>query len=70
MSLGIENSLGEAVQSATTDLANWLEHDYKLQPKETAVVLGTAMQYNIAELVDPVVHVVAKIRKDVLAGIK
>jgi acetamidase/formamidase len=70
MSLGIENSLGEAVQSATADLANWLEHDYKLQPKEAAVVLGSAMQYNIAEVVDPVVHVVAKIRKDVLAGIK
>jgi hypothetical protein len=33
-------------------------------------VLGTAMQYNIAEVVDPLVHIVAKIRKDALANIK
>ena len=66
MSLGIANSLPEATQEATTDLANWLEHDYKLSPNEAAMVLGTAMQYNIAELVDPLVHVVAKIRKDIL----
>ena len=70
MSLGIANSLPEAVQSATTELANWLQHDYKLEPNEAAIVLGTAMQYNIAELVDPLVHVVAKIRKDALAGLK
>jgi acetamidase/formamidase len=70
MSLGIANSLPEAVQSATTELANWLQREYKLEPNEAAIVLGTAMNYNIAELVDPLVHVVAKIRKDALAGMK
>jgi len=54
------------VQEATTELAVWLEHDYKLNPNEAAMVLGTAMQYNIAEVVDPLVHVVAKVRKDML----
>jgi hypothetical protein len=34
------------------------------------MVLGTAIQYNIAELVDPLVHVVAKVRKESLAGLK
>jgi len=70
MALGIANSLAEAVQSATTELANWLQRDYKLEPNEAAIVLGTAMQYNIAEVVDPLVHVVAKVRKDTLAGLK
>jgi len=70
MSLGIANSLPEAVQSATTELANWLQRDYELKPNEAAIVLGTAIQYNIAELVDPLVHVVAKIRKDALVGLK
>jgi acetamidase/formamidase len=70
MALGIANSLPEAVQSATTGLANWLQHDLKLEPNEVAVVLGTAVQYNIAELVDPLVHVVAKIHKSALAGLK
>jgi acetamidase/formamidase len=70
MALGIANSLPEAVESATTELANWLQKDYKLQPNEAAIVLGTAIQYNIAELVDPMAHVVAKVRKDALAGLK
>lgn len=70
MSLGIANSLPDAVQSATTELANWLEREYKLEPNEVAIVLGTAMQYNIAEVVDPLVHVVAKVRKDLLTGLK
>jgi len=70
MALGIANSLPEALQSATTELASWLQHDYKLAPNEAAIVLGTGMQYNVAEVVDPLVHVVAKVRKDVLAGLK
>ena len=70
MSLGIANSLSEAVQTATTELVDWLQRDYKLEPNEAAVMLGTAVQFNIAEVVDPLVHVVAKIRKDVLAKLK
>ena len=70
MALGIANSLPEAVQSATTGLATWLQQDRKLEPNEVAVVLGTAIQYNITEVVDPLVHVVAKIRKSALADIK
>ena len=70
MSLGIANSLSEAVQSATTELANWLQREHKLEPNEAAIVLGTAVQYNIAEVVDPLVHVVAKIRKNTLLGLK
>jgi acetamidase/formamidase len=70
MSSGIGNSLTDALQLATTQLANWLQRDYKLEPNEAAVVLGTAMRYDIAEVVDPLVHVVAKIRKDVVAQLK
>jgi amidase len=58
------------VQSATTELARWLERDYQLDPNEAAIVLGTSMEYNIAELVDPLVHVVAKVRKDSLQTLK
>jgi len=70
MALGIANSLPEAVQSATSELASWLQRDHKLTPNEAAMVLGTAMEYNIAEVVDPLVHVVAKVRKERLAGLK
>lgn len=70
MSSGIGNSLTDALQQATTQLVNWLQSDYALTPNEAAVVLGTAMQYDIAEVVDPLVHVVAKIRKEVVAQLK
>jgi amidase len=70
MSLGIGNSLDDALRMATTRLTNWLQKDYKLEPNEAAIVLGTAMRYDIAEVVDPLVHIVAKIRKDALATIK
>jgi amidase len=70
MSSGIGNSLTDALQLATTQLVNWLETEYKLTPNEAAVVLGTAMRYDIAEIVDPLVHVVAKISKDAVAKLK
>lgn len=66
---GIANSLPEAVQGATTNLARWLEEEYKLNASEIGVVLGTSIRYEIAELVDPEVHVVAKIAKNLLAPI-
>jgi amidase len=70
MSSGIGNSLTDALQLATTQLVNWLQREFKLEPDEAAVVLGTAMRYDIAEVVDPLVHVVAKIRKDAVAQLK
>jgi amidase len=70
MASGIANSLPEALQQATTSLATWLEEDYKLTANEAAVVLATSIRYDIAEVVDPFVHVVAKIEKSTLSRIK
>ena len=70
MASGIANSLTEAVQQATTNLSQWLADDYKLNANEVALVLGTSIRYDIAELVDPLVHVVAKIDKSVLSQIQ
>src|SRR6266436_5034465 len=69
MALGVANSMPEAVQRATTQLATWLEDDFKLNPSEVAMVLGFAIRYDVAELVDPHVHMVAKIKRSSLAGL-
>jgi amidase len=69
MASGIANSLPEALQQATTNLSQWLADDYKLTPNEIALVLGTAIQYDVAEVVDPLVHVVARIDKKALASL-
>jgi acetamidase/formamidase len=66
MASGIAGSLDEAFRNATTNLARWLEKTYKLNPAEVSSVLGTSMVYDIAEVVDPQVHVVAKVPKSVL----
>jgi acetamidase/formamidase len=70
MASGIGGSLQDALQEATTQLARWIERDYKLTPNESALVLGTSIRYDIAEVVDPQVHIVAKVAKSVLEGLK
>jgi acetamidase/formamidase len=67
MASGIAGSLQDALRQATTELARWLERDYKLSANESNVVLGTSIRYDVAEVVDPQIHVVAKVSKAVLA---
>jgi amidase len=70
MAMGVANSLPDALKQATTQLVRWLEHDYHLTPNEAAIVLGTAVRYDIAEVVDPQVNIVAKVSKAALAQLK
>jgi amidase len=70
MASGIAGSIDDAFRGATTNLVRWLEKKYGLNAAEVSSVLGTAMVYEVAEVVDPSVHVVAKIPKSVLAGLK
>jgi acetamidase/formamidase len=70
MVMGIANSLEDALRSATTGISKWLAHTYNLNSAEIAMVLGSSMRYDIAEVVDPKVHVVAKVSKSVLKSIE
>lgn len=69
MASGVGSSLGEAVQIATTNLSLWLEED-GFNAAEIAFLLGSALRYDIAEIVDPHVHVVAKIPKRAVSNPK
>lgn len=70
MTSGIGNSLQQALQAATSGMSRYLADRYKLNPAEIGIVLDTAMQYDIAEVVDPQVHIVAKVSRKALAGLK
>ena len=70
MASGIANSLPDALQQATTELVRWLERDYQLSANEAAIVVSSSIRYDIAEVVDPLVHIVAKMNKTVLATLK
>jgi len=66
MASGIGGSLDQAFRTATTRLAQWLEQDYKLSRSEVAIIMGTAVQYDIGEVVDGDLHVVARFPKRLL----
>jgi acetamidase/formamidase len=70
MASGIAGDLNEAFRQATTNLVRWLERRYGLNAAEVSSVLGTSMVYDVAEVVDPQVHIVAKAPKSTLAGLK
>lgn len=70
MAIGLAGSLDEAFRQATTELASWLEYDYGLTISDVAAVLGTSIEYNVAEVADRNVGVVAKIRKEVLTPLR
>jgi amidase len=70
MASGIAGSLMDALQQATTELTRWLERDYELSANESHIVLGTSIRFDIAQVVNPQIHVVAKVSKALLAGLR
>lgn len=67
MTVGLGGSLEDALRSATSGMAQWLEQDYGLTPSEIAQVLGTSVQLNINEVADRNAGVAAKLSKKSLA---
>src|SRR5687767_5908050 len=70
MSIGINKSLEEALKIATAGLLQWLQQDYNLSFGEATQVMSTSVEYTIAEIADPEVEVVIKIKKEILKGLK
>jgi acetamidase/formamidase len=70
MSIGLDESLDIALKIATAGLVKWLQKDYLLSLKEATQVVGTSIEYKIAEIADPKVEIVAMIKKSTLKGLK
>jgi acetamidase/formamidase len=70
MIMGSGVTVDAAMKSATTEMSRWLADAYGLTPQDIAAFLGTAMEYDIAEVVDSEYGVTAKVRKDALAQIR
>ena len=67
MVLGSERPLLQALQHATTEMHRWLVADHKYSERGASLLMGQALEYEIANVVDPHFTVVAKIRKSLLA---
>ena len=66
MVLGSARPLLQALQHATTEMQRLLVADYGYPERSAASLMGQALEYEIANVVDPNFTVVAKIRKSVL----
>ncbi|NPD22972.1 acetamidase [Corallococcus exiguus] len=70
MALGQGGSLDDALRSATQGLTQWLEQDYGLTLSESAQVLGSSVQYVVANLAGRSVGVAAKLDKARLQALR
>jgi len=68
MTVGLAGSLDDALRTATASLAQWLEQDYGLTPSELAMVLGSSIEYSVAEVADRNAGIAAKLKKERLAA--
>jgi amidase len=69
MSMGIAGSLDDAFRRATTDMARWLESDYKLTASEAAVIMGFGIIYDIPDIVPGQFGVSARLPKSLLSTV-
>ena len=66
MVLGSARPLLEAFQIATAEMQRWLIADYGFSERGASTFMGQALEYEIANVVDPNFTVVAKMRKSLL----
>ncbi|MEM9666491.1 MAG: acetamidase/formamidase family protein [Bacteroidota bacterium] len=69
-SLGIAGSLDQAITRATSDMARWLESEYGLSSTETALVMGTAVQYDVPDMVPPKFSIAIRVDRATLDRIR
>jgi amidase len=70
MTIGYDEKLEKALKMATAGLLEWLQKDYQLSTEEATQVISTTIEYRIAEIADPEVIVVAKMKKEILKQLK
>ena len=66
MVLGSARPLLEALQHATSEMQRWLMADHGFSERGASTFMGQALEYEIANVVDPNFTVVAKVRKSLL----
>jgi acetamidase/formamidase len=66
MVLGSARPLLQAFQHATTEMQRWLMTDYGFSERGAQAYMGQALEYEVANVVDPNFTVVAKVRKALL----
>jgi len=66
MVLGSARPLLDALQHADTEMLTWLMDDYGFDERSASLLMGEALEIDVANIVDPNFTVVTKIRKQFL----
>ena len=70
MASGIAGSIDEAFKNATTAMANLLQREFVLTRNDVALIMGSSIEYDVAEVVDGgIYHIVARMPRLLLAGL-
>ncbi|HTV08581.1 MAG TPA: acetamidase/formamidase family protein [Candidatus Aquilonibacter sp.] len=67
IAMGLGGDLEDALRGATSNMADWLQDEYKLTASEQAEFLGVASEFHISEVADRNAGIVLKIKKADLA---
>ncbi|MDF2961329.1 MAG: putative hydrolase [Paenibacillus sp.] len=67
--IGNSRPLDQALQHATTEMLSLLQEDYHLTVSEASLLLGLAVEYEVANVFNPAYSVVCKMPKTVLASL-
>lgn len=68
MAIGSARPLEDAARLAFRELIKWLGEDYGLSPYDAYMLLSLTAKARIAQIVDPLYTVVAKLPKDIISG--
>jgi amidase len=69
MAIGQAGTMEDATRLATANLTQWLEQDYGLSLAESALLLGSAVEYRVVTLAGQNIGMVAKLPKARLDGL-
>jgi len=70
MAIGVDKKMDKAIKIAGAGLLDWLQQDYHLSLEEATQVMSTTIEYTVAEIADPAIVMVAKIKKERLKGLQ
>jgi acetamidase/formamidase len=70
MATGVDKNMNDALKVASFNLLEWLQKDYQLTLHEATQVMSTCIEYTVAEIADPEIVIVAKIKKELLKGLQ
>lgn len=68
--VGNARPLDQCVQHATTEMARWLQADYRLDAHSTGILMSQAVAYDLGNMFDPAYTMICKMPKAVLKQLR